>query len=173
MSMLNREEIGHLVKTKNLISGYIDLATQLTPNGFDLTVFEISRFDSAGALDFSNKERKLSAVRSMTPVKKKPEEKFGWWDLAQGAYKIVTNETVSLPRDLIAVAYPRSSLLRMGCFTQTATWDAGFSGKSEFILVVANPRGVEIKQNARVAQLVFIKINPTEKGYDGIYNNKS
>jgi dUTP pyrophosphatase len=67
------------------------------------------------------------------------------------------------------MAFPRSSLLRMGAFTQTGVWDAGFKGASEFILIVQNPAGLKLKQNARVVQLVFTKINETAQGYNGIY----
>jgi dUTP pyrophosphatase len=167
--MLNREEIKRLITNDNLVSGYIDLDTQLTPNGIDLTVFEIWEFSGAGALDFSNKERVLPEYRQVAPLKKKEGDKFGWWHLVRGAYKIVTNEAVALPLDLIGIAFPRSSLLRMGMFTQTGVWDAGFKGRSEFILIVENSKGVDIKQNARLVQLMFTKITETEQGYDGVY----
>jgi dUTP pyrophosphatase len=85
---------------------------------------------------------------------------------------VVTNEKVKLPLDLIGVAFPRSSLLRMGAFTQTGVWDAGFEGISEFVMVVTNPSGMKLKQNARLVQLVFTKITETETGYNGIYQNK-
>lgn len=167
--ILNREEIETLIKEKELFSGFIDLKTQLTPNGFDLTVNSVSEFKEEGALDFSNKERKLPAVEDIPVTKENPEDKFGWWDLKKGVYKVKTNETVNIPKDLIAIAYPRSSLLRMGVFTQNAVWDAGFKGRSEFILVVDNPQGLKLKQNARVVQLVFVRINETKEGYNGIF----
>ncbi len=170
--MLNRQEIEKLIEEKELTAGYINLETQLNPNGFDLTVEKVFEFDSAGALDFSNKERKIPEGKEIIPKKKKAEDKFGWWDLKKGAYKIRTNEVVSLPLDLIAVAFSRSSLLRMGAFTQNAVWDAGFKGKSEFILVVENPKGLKLKQNARIVQLIFMRINATETGYQGIFQNK-
>ncbi len=167
--MLNRKEIETLIKEQGLITDYIDLDVQLTPNGFDLTAAGLYAFDSAGALDFSNKERLAPETRLLAPEKKKPQDTFGWWALEQGVYKIKTNETVSIPKDLVAVSFPRSSLLRMGIFTHTGVWDAGFQGKSEFVLVVQNPFGCRIKQNARVAQLVFARINETLHGYNGIY----
>jgi dUTP pyrophosphatase len=169
--MLNREEINRLITENNLVSGYIDLDTQLTPNGIDLTVGQIYEFACAGALDFSNKERVLPEYRLILPLKKNKADAFGWWQLAPGAYKIVTNEAVALPRDLIGIAFPRSSLLRMGMFTQTGVWDAGFQGRSEFILIVENKQGAQVKQNARVVQLMFTKIMETERGYDGKYQN--
>ncbi|MGE5308193.1 MAG: deoxyuridine 5'-triphosphate nucleotidohydrolase [Deltaproteobacteria bacterium] len=167
--MLNREEIITLVRKKGLVRDFFDLLTQVTPNGFDLTVGKIAAFGGAGSLDFSNKERVLPAVKELVPRKKNRRDPHGWWTLKPGAYRITTNETVNLPKDLIAIAFPRSSLLRMGAFTQTGVWDAGFTGKSEFILQVSNPRGMRIKQNARVVQLIFTRINETRMGYNGVY----
>lgn len=170
-SMLNCEEIQKLAKERDLVKNYIDLDVQLTPNGIDLTVGDIFEFESAGALDFSNKERKLPKGKPVVVQKGKPEDKFGWWDLKKGAYKVITNEIVNLPKDLIGVAFSRSSLLRMGAFVENGVWDAGFQGRSEFILVVENPFGIKVKQNARVVQLVFLKISEASEGYQGIYQN--
>lgn len=168
--MLNKQEIKTLIEQKKLIESYINLDIQLTPNGFDLTVEKIFAFTSNGALDFSNKERVLPETKEVAAKKKKAGDKFGWWHLKKGTYKIRTNETVNLPNDLVALAFSRTSLLRMGAFTQHGIWDAGFCGKGEFILSVENPKGIKIKQNARVAQLVFLKANTTE-AYQGIYKN--
>lgn len=170
--MLNGKEIERLIKEKDLIKDFIDLKTQITSGGFDLTVNSVSTFDSKGALDFSNKERIVPEGKEIPPKKKNPQDNFGWWNLKKGAYKIKTNEVVSLTNDLTALAFPRSSLLRMGAFTQTAVWDAGFIGKSEFILIVDNPKGIELKQNARIVQLVFLKMNEAHQGYQGVYQNK-
>ncbi len=170
--MLNRREIAKLIKESKLIEGYIDLDTQLTPNGFDLTANSLFEFNARGAVDFSNKERVIPEGREIPAKKKKPEDKFGWWNLKKGIYKIKTNETVNLPRNLIALAFSRTSLLRAGVFTQHGVWDAGFNGKGEFILSVGNPKGLKLKQNARVAQLTFLRINETANGYNGIYQNK-
>ncbi|MCM8781597.1 MAG: deoxyuridine 5'-triphosphate nucleotidohydrolase [Candidatus Omnitrophica bacterium] len=170
--MLNRQEVEGFIKEKGLVDNYIDLKTQLTPNGFDLTVFKVFEFDAAGALDFSNRERIVPEGKEILPHKKNPDEKFGWWDLKKGAYKVKTNEVINLPNDLIAIAFSRTSLLRMGAFTQHGVWDAGFKGKGEFILVVENPQGIRLKQNARIAQLVFQSINETSDGYKGTYGER-
>jgi dUTP pyrophosphatase len=170
--MLNRQEIERLIKEKSLVAGYIDLNTQLTPNGFDLTAAYIHAFTCAGSLDFSNKERSLPPCKEIIPRKKNKQDKFGWWHLKKGIYKVTTNEIVTLPKDMLAISFPRSSLLRMGIFTHTGVWDAGFSGRSEFVLVVENHRGARVKQNARVVQLIFQGINETSHGYQGVYQNK-
>ena len=72
--MLNREEIEVLIRELQLVEEYIDLKTQATPNGFDLTAETISEFDTQGQLDFSNKERKIPAGRILVPQKDKPAE---------------------------------------------------------------------------------------------------
>ncbi len=168
--MLNKAEIKKLIEGKKLIENFINPDVQLTPNGFDLTAAKIFEFSSPGAIDFSNSERIIPECKELAPSKKNQQDKYGWWHLAKGAYKIRTNETVNLPGDLIALAFTRTSLLRVGAFTQHGVWDAGFCGKGEFILIVENNAGIDIKQNARVTQLIFVRVNETEK-YNGIYNN--
>lgn len=168
--MLNKKEIEQLIKERDLIENYISLDKQLTPNGFDLTVGKIFKFDSAGDIDFSNSERVVPEGKELVAEKRKEKDKYGWWVLARGAYKIRTNEVVNLPKNLAALGFTRTSLLRMGALTQNGIWDAGFRGKGEFILVVSNPQGINIKQNARVVQLMFIGVEETEE-YQGIYKN--
>lgn len=170
--MLNKEEINRLIKEDKLIEGFIDLNTQLTPNGFDLTAANVFEFGGQGAVDFSNKERQISLCEEFFPEKQKNQDQFGWWVLKKGAYKVKTNETVNLSNGLTAQGFTRTSLLRMGAFTVHGVWDAGFKGKSEFVLVVENPFGLRLKQNARVVQLVFFYITRTQQGYQGVYQDK-
>lgn len=168
--MLNKKEIKQLIEKEKLVEGFINLEKQLTPNGFDITVGSVSSFNAAGALDFSNKERFIPQGNQLMPQKKNKQDEYGWWKLPRGGYKIRTNESVNLPNTIVALAFTRTSLLRMGAFVQNGVWDAGFCGKGEFILVVENPFGIEIKQNARLIQLVFFRVEETE-GYNGIYKN--
>ena len=166
--MLNKKQIEKLIKENKLVENYIDLEIQLTPNGFDLTVAEISKFSNAGAIDFYNKERVMCSFEKIEPVKNDDQDKFGWWQLSKGAYKVKTNEIINMPNNLIAMASTRTTLLRMGAHTAHGVWDAGFCGKSEFLFIVENNNGILIRPNARVAQLVFVPTQETES-YTGIY----
>ncbi|MBA5942724.1 MAG: deoxyuridine 5'-triphosphate nucleotidohydrolase, partial [Methanophagales archaeon] len=90
------------------------------------------------------------------------------------AYKIGFNEILTLPLDSLAIAAPRSTLLRCGVTIETAIWDAGYRGRSESLLVVLNKNGYYIRKNARILQLVFIKLgtgteNLMGEGYSGRY----
>ncbi len=162
--ILNDRTIRFLIKDMGLVSDYIDLSKQIQPNGFDLTVREIMKFTEQGQLDFSNKQRKIPFAEG---VEFSPD---GWVVLKPGAYLVTSNEYLKLPRDIIALGFPRSSLLRMGAYTHHGVWDAGFEGRSQFLLVVENKKGIKIKRNARITQLVFFKLSEeVEQGYSGIY----
>lgn len=159
-----------MINKSRLIEGFIDLDKQLTPNGIDLTVEKVFKFCSAGRIDFSNADRHLPDVEEIPAQKENPQDKFGWRRLSMGAYKVRTNEVVNMPDNLTGLGFSRTSLLRMGAWTQNGVWDAGFSGKSEFILAVENPWGISLKENARVMHLVFFAVDKTA-GYQGIYNH--
>lgn len=167
--MLNRKEIRKLIEQKGLVKDYCNLDIQLTPNGLDVTVGKVFEFRAPGALDFSNSERVVPEGKEILPKKENLQDKYGWWDLSRGAYKVRTNEVFNMPKDLIAIAFPRSSLLRIGAFTQTGVWDSGFKGRAEFILVVENSKGIRLKENVRVTQVIFIKIKAPKQGYNGVY----
>jgi len=74
---------------------------------------------------------------------------------------------------LMALARPRSSLLRCGVVVHSAVWDAGYSGRSQSLMVVHNPAGFRLQQNARVLQLVFLKLSGETAGYRGIYQGEN
>jgi dUTP pyrophosphatase len=94
-------------------------------------------------------------------------------DLMPGAYIVSYNEIVHLPRDVMALARPRSSLLRCGVTINTAVWDAGYSGRSQSLMVVHNPHGVRLQRNARLMQLVFLQLTRETEGYQGVYQGEN
>jgi dUTP pyrophosphatase len=87
---------------------------------------------------------------------------------------VVFNEIVNIPKDVAALARPRSSLLRSGATLETALWDPGYRGRSQSLLVVYNPFGLRLKRNARLMQLVFLRLdNEAEKVYTGKYQGEN
>ena len=165
--MLNSKAIKQLIETQQLISGYIDLDKQLQPAGFDLSLKEVHTYWGAGAIDFDNRERKLAPTRQLKP------DDNGWYILREGCYMIVYNEAVKMPLNVVALARSRSTILRNAAAIETAVWDPGYQGRSSSLLVVHNPNGIRVKQDARVAQLVFFSTDDVEKGYSGVYQNEN
>ncbi|HVA23775.1 MAG TPA: deoxyuridine 5'-triphosphate nucleotidohydrolase, partial [Chloroflexota bacterium] len=99
---------------------------------------------------------------------------WGWLHLAPGFYMIQLNEAVRLPLDIMALGRPRSTILRCGAALHTAVWDPGYAGKSECLLTVHNPAGIELQKDARVMQLVFFRLEqPAETGYAGRYQGEN
>ena len=150
-----------------LIAEYLDLETQLQPNGFDITLRDISMMKTPGRISVNNKER---IVSELSPLEYDSE---GYICLEPGIYSINFNEIVHLPDNIMALARPRSSLLRCGVTVGTAVWDAGYSGRSESLLTVHNPEGFTVQKNARVVQFVFFTLTGKTEGYNGIYQNEN
>lgn len=166
--VLSRNDIRRLIKqTPSLVEGYIDLEQQLQPNGFDITLRDISMLDSAGQIACDNAQRKLPGL---TPLE---FDKQGFEELIPGNYLITYNEIVHIPTNLMALARPRSSLLRCGVSIGTAVWDAGYSGRSQSLMIVYNTHGFKVQKNARVAQLVFMGLSAETEGYSGKYQNEN
>ena len=167
--MISHDELISLInKNPPLVEQMIDPDIQVQPNGIELTLNRVEKHESPGAIAFDNSERKLPLTRSIE------FDKEGWVHLPKGCYKIVFNEIVNIPKNISAIAKPRSSLLRCGATVETAVWDAGYSGRSESLLVVFNEKGFNLRKNARVLQLLFFRLGEeVHEGYSGVYQNEN
>lgn len=165
---LSREKILELIRKElPLIEGYLTLDEQLQPNGFDLTLREVALFSSAGRIATKKEACTISAKAPLT------FDTSGLLYLVPGAYIITFNEIVHLPCNLTALGLPRSSLLRSGVTIHTAVWDAGYSGRSQALMVIYNERGFEVQQNARLLQLIFLPLGKDTTPYHGSYQNEN
>jgi dUTP pyrophosphatase len=166
--VLSKQDIRQLLqRTPPLIEDFIDLESQLQPNGIDLTLREIAMLETPGKIAVSNNERQVSALARLI------FDGLGFIDLIPGAYIVTYNEIVHLPNNVMALAQPRSSLLRCGVNVHTAVWDAGYSGRSQSLMVVHNSQGFRLQRNARIIQLVFFWLNGETEGYHGAYQKEN
>lgn len=151
-----------------MVESMIDPETQTQMCGMELTLQKIERFTAAGAVAFDNRERMLPETEQIN------FDESGWADLESGAYLVTFNEIVTIPRDMAALARPRSTLLRSGASLETALWDPGYRGRSQSLLVVHNPHGLRLKKNARLMQLVFLSLSKdAERVYAGKYQGEN
>ncbi|MCD6084096.1 MAG: deoxyuridine 5'-triphosphate nucleotidohydrolase [Desulfurococcales archaeon] len=149
----------------NFICCIKDSSIQVQPAGVDLTVCKVYAFTSPAYIGF--KDRKLAGIREIEPVN-------GIWRLGPGAYKVMFNEVVKVPNDVVGLCFPRSSLLRSGVIFTCTVWDPGYVGRGEGLLTVLNPQGLELEVSARVAQLVFIKLmEKPSRVYEGAYKGEN
>ena len=168
VAVLSNHDIHRLLKQEPpLIEGYINLEEQVQPNGVDLTLREVALLQSSGKIAVNDNQRLVSDLAPLV------FDGMGFIDLVAGAYIITYNEIVHLPKNIMALATPRSSLLRCGVTINTAVWDAGYSGRSQSLMVVYNPQGFRLQRNARIVQLVFLKLIQETKGYQGVYQREN
>jgi dUTP pyrophosphatase len=168
-AVLSREDILNLLKrTPPLVEGLHDADRQVQPNGVDITVRDVALLSSAGKLGPQNETRVLSSTSPLV------FDAMGSIDLLPGCYLITYNEIVNLPKDIMALALPRSSLLRCGVNVHTAVWDAGYSGRSQSLMVVYNPLGFRLYKDAAVIQLVFFRLSQeVSEGYQGMFQREN
>ena len=167
-TILSKRDISNLIeRTPPLIEDYIKLEDQLQPNGFDLTLREVAMIQSGGRIGKSNLQRMVS---SLSPLMFDSQD---FMELIPGAYVITYNEVVHLPKNVMALGAPRSSLLRCGVTVHMAVWDAGYSGRSQSLMVVYNPESFRVQKNARIAQLVFFELGDETEGYQGSYQGEN
>lgn len=166
---LSREQLIELITgDKPLVTEYIDLENQVQPNGIDLTLREIARHEGQGAMGIEKDDRVLP---ELAPLEFDAD---GWLTLEPGIYHIMYNEVVDIPKGLMALGRPRSSLIRCGVTIFTAVWDAGYNGRSTSMLQVMNPAGFRIQKDSRVMQLVFFGMSEaTADGYRGRYQGEN
>ena len=139
----------------------------MQPNGIDLTLRDIALLQSAGKIAVTNSQRVISDLAPLV------FDGLDFIDLMPDTYVITYNEIVHLPKNIMALAKPRSSLLRCGVNINTAVWDAGYSGRSQSLMVVYNTQGFRLQRNARVVQLVFFQLTQETEGYQGKYQEEN
>jgi len=167
-AILAKPDIHRLLQQKPpLVEGLVDLEQQLQPNGIDLTLREVALLQSPGRIVVADSQRLVSDLAPLV------FDSSDYLDLMPGAYSITYNEIVHLPENIMALATPRSSLLRCGVTVNTAVWDAGYSGRSQSLMVVYNPQGFRLQRNARIIQLVFLRLTQATEGYQGTYQGEN
>jgi dUTP pyrophosphatase len=167
--ILSREDILNMLKASPpMMENLCDVQQQVQPNGIDLTLKEIALLSSPGSLGPSNEGRALSSTSPLI------FDGLGRVDLLPGCYLVTYNEVVNLPKNIMALAMPRSSLLRCGVSIHNAVWDAGYSGRSQSLMVVYNPQGFRLYKNARIVQMVFFFLSrEVAQGYQGMFQGEN
>ena len=133
---------------------------QVQPNGVDLTLDAVERFDEPGYLGRDGKE--IGARETVEPTD-------GLYRLDSGGYAATYGEQIAVPEDHVGFVLPRSSLMRNGAMLNTAVWDAGYEGRGEGLLQVGYP--IRIEAGARFAQFVLAEAGHGET-YEGTYQGE-
>jgi dUTP pyrophosphatase len=178
---------------RKVVTKIISPALQSQPCGVDLTLKKIFTWTSAGTVDFDNSGRKAASTTELPftlPLSQvstsdqklkdhvaseslQPRANIlGFINLPRGYYLVEFNEVVDVPLDTMGQIFGRSSLFRSGALVNAGVMDSGYRGTVGALLQVANPAGLRLYQNARLAQIVFHLMTEPVEGYKGIYQGK-
>src|SRR5712692_5732045 len=98
----------------NRVAGMISAKYQVHGYSVDVTVRNVSPVDPAGQLDFAGSEYTPAGRITIATHRRRPEDRYEWWDLGRGCYFVEFNETLELAEDEIALLEPDERLLRAG-----------------------------------------------------------
>jgi len=160
MVVLGYERILELIKNGSLIENVDEKNIQ--PSGVDLRVKCIYRLKNGGV--FGTNDR-------MTPDVESISDKFGEKiKIEPNEFVLVeTMEKVNMPKDVMAIVLPRSSLFRCGVSLHTAVVDPGFQGTLTFGMKNLSEFPFEIEIGSKIGQIVFEEVKGNVKLYDGKY----
>ncbi|MGC9133312.1 MAG: dCTP deaminase [Nanopusillaceae archaeon] len=97
--------------------------------------------------------------------------KGDYWILNKGLYYVIFPK-VKIPKDFIAIAFPRSTFNRLGILKfESALFDPGYEG--EFTQTYYFPIKAKININEAWIQLVFFKLEgEVKEGYKGYWHGE-
>lgn len=112
----------------------------------------ISEFISGASRGFPSRRGILKTLReneSATPgVLIKPGD----------FYLVTTIEKVNLPKNLVGIIKPRSTLQRMGIYVRTTQVAPGYCGELTFALKNVGPCNVKVDLGARIVHIMFAEV---------------
>ena len=120
----------------------------------DLTVKEMRKIDSGGALDFGGSEFQKACTTLLEPEKKSAEEPYGWWKLGPGNYLMKFNERIGLKNHGVVIILPHGRLLAAGGSHSTLAIENPDDDIQ--VLLSVGAHGLAIKQNARVSKALVL-----------------
>ncbi len=155
--MLGREEIHKLVKKKKLLERFDEEC--LESSGYDLRIGGIYKLKGSGYIGVTYRD-----------LPNAEEISFDEYPLNPGSYILIESvEKVNMPLNLAARILPRSTVFRCGAQLITALVDPGYEGTLTMGLLNVGREIFRVQKNARIAQIVFEKVEGETRGYKGRY----
>jgi deoxycytidine triphosphate deaminase len=160
MVVIGNEKILELIEKEKLIENVDNNNVQ--PSGVDLRVKTVYRLKNGGYLGVKNRQ-----TPNVDVVSDKVGEKI---TIKPNEFVLVeTMEKVNMPKNLLALILPRSSLFRCGVSLHTAVVDPGFVGTLTFGMKNLSEHPFEIEIGSKIGQIVFEEVKGNTKLYDGKY----
>ena len=163
--ILGISELHKLLKSKKLVEGLSERELKNPEGaGFDLRIGELYEVLGSGFLGVT--ERETPEVKLIASHAKDGGKKIG---LKPNTYYMMgTIEKVNLPKDLVALMRPRTTLFRSGVHLLLGQVSPGYSGQLNFGLVNLRPEPFYLEMGARVVHIQFFGV----KGKNNLYRGQ-
>ncbi len=173
--ILGLDEVLKRVEKENLIEGLSERELHNPEGcGIDLRVKEIHKIISGGAfikadlgLDLGTRKGVETEIISCYDPNQDPSEQDEVHLQPDEYYLVKTIEYLNIPSDLMVLSYGRGTLMKSGIFLLASKGDPGYQGHLVFGLKNFSLFPVSIQMGARIANVVFMKIEGQTINYRG------
>ncbi len=160
-------------KTAECIEG----EKKICPNGCDLKICEISKIPEGAVIFLEGKRRGYlvnGEFKEQQDVKKPlVPNKDGFYELAHGAYEVRIANKITIPKNAVGFAFPRSTFNRLGIIkSESAVWDSGYSGTGTSTVFVAAIKAL-IHKDEYWIQFVMMDAEESDTQYSGVYQGET
>jgi dCTP deaminase len=167
------------------VSKFCASFTKVNPNGVDLAPKEVKLIPANATIYLHGEKRGYLASKASRRRGKSEEvavddakellepDAEGFYRFAKGCLYELRFPRVSIPRDCTGLAFPRSTVNRLGIIKlESAVFDSGYTG--EFTQTIFTPIKARVHRDEALVQLVLIRNDePAPMLYSGRYQNES
>ncbi len=166
-----------MIVNGRIASNFVEKATKVNPNGIDLTpkkVFSIAK--NITAFLYKDKRGFFTSNGEFKETYEFKQEikpdKDGFYNIPKDTVVEIVLPMVKIPKDMIAIIYPRSTFNRLGIIkSQSGILDAGYKGTPTQTFYF--PINAKIHKSEAWVQIVFYYIKePTGETYEGYYQER-
>lgn len=157
---------GQWVADNVIMNGVVD--KQIQPVGVDLTIGEIYDISDVSTFELVG-NNKVHRNRDEVTTRYIGNDEV--YELEEGWYNVMYNEAVDIPKTVMGLVLPRSTLMRNGVMVTSAVWDPGYKGAGYGGLYV--PYRTLFGVGERIAQIVFMEVRNTTGTYNGEYQGEN
>lgn len=162
--ILGINRVLELIKEKNLIEGLDEDNQNFEGCGVDVRIGDIYEMEEGDG--FLHKETRKSPNFKL--LAKFDENKPTKIRLEPGkTYSAKTIEKINTPKDLMGWFIPRGTLYKCGIVVQGIRTDPGYCGNFTFIMTNNSKNDFEVELGARIACMVFHRIDGRTNKYKG------
>jgi len=145
--ILGIDKLLELIKKQKLIEGLDKKEINLEGCGVDLRIGEIYEMEEGGGFLY-RETRKTPNYKLVAKFEK-------------------VNETINTPKNLFGIFIPRGTFFANGVLVLGFRVDPGYKGNFRFHLINLSNNNFEIEMGARIANMIFLRIEGKTNLYKG------